>query len=319
MSTVLTEEPVAAERAGGPLRRVLSAAGVGVVAGTGLQLLTTLLLESPSCRDASGYGCLGVALIWSYVVMVLNFLLTWAALRVLRIAPASLTALLGTGLYWYLPHIVTVLRLLPGGPTWVELILRAGAFALAAWGTLPRGSLLPRAAAAVALVLLVPLNSAAETRASQSSQDSDLTASHIPLLGPQFPTNWHLEGVGTETLGTDTTFYYRVSPDFPGKGAVTMAQMQQQVQVFVGAVQPGFTPPSHCTALTSGTPLPSPACAPVAPGVWRHADYQYVEYFARVGDTVAVIQGVTPAVSESFLRELAVSMRVRTPSYFTGG
>jgi hypothetical protein len=115
------------------------------------------------------------------------------------------------------------------------------------------------------------------------------------------------------------TFFYRVSPDSLGKGATTMAQMQQEIQVFVGPVQPGFTPPSHCAALTSEVPVPSPACSPVAPGVWRSSNYQYVEYFARVGDAVAVLQATTPPVSDTVLDELAGTMRARAPSYFTAG
>jgi hypothetical protein len=98
-----------------------------------------------------------------------------------------------------------------------------------------------------------------------------------------------------------------------------MDELHQEIQVTVGPVQPGFTPPSHCAALTSVYPVPSPACTLVAPGVWRWSKYQYVEYFTRVGDAVAVVQARTPPVSDAVLRELAGTMRVRTPSYFTGG
>ncbi|WP_189969929.1 hypothetical protein [Streptomyces violascens] len=53
--------------------------------------------------------------------------------------------------------------------------------------------------------------------------------------------------------------------------------------------------------------------------MWRWSRYQYVEYFTRVGDAVAVIEARTPPVSDAVLRELAVTMRVRTPPYFSGG
>lgn len=147
---------------------------------------------------------------------------------------------------------------------------------------------------ALALALLMPLDSLVTTQHVRSRQDSELAQAHIPLLGPQLPAGYHLNGVGTNgsTAEDEATFYYRISPDNLS-GADTMDELKQEIQVTVGPLQPGFTPPSHCSALTSVYPVPSPACTPVAPGVWRWSKYDYVEYFTRVGNTVAALQART--------------------------
>ncbi|MEU5643405.1 hypothetical protein [Streptomyces milbemycinicus] len=313
-------EPAAVERSR-YVKRAARAAGVGLAAVAASVFATWLLLDSSACQNAPGYGCLGVAVLWSYLVPFLNFLLTWAALRILEIRPAWLTALLGTGIGWYLVTSINVVWSLPGDTQYVQPALCAAAFALAAWFTQSRRPLWPRVAAALALVLLMPLDSLATTQLARSKQENELADARVPLLGPQLPAGYHLNGVGTNraAAGHEATFYYRISPDSLDGGANTMDELHQEIQVTVGPVQPGFTPPSHCAALTSVYPVPSPACTPVAPGVWRSSNHQYVKYFTRVGDAVAVLEASTPPVSSDVLRELASTMRVRTPSYFTGG
>ncbi|MCX5387360.1 hypothetical protein [Streptomyces sp. NBC_00083] len=204
------------------------------------------------------------------------------------------------------------------GTFFLQFAIYVGAFGLAAWFTQSRRPLWSRAVVAFGLVLLMPLGTLASAQATRNSQDSELAAAHVPLLGPDLPDGYYMNGVGTTGSGNDgtRTFFYRLTPESLRRGANTMDELHQEIQVIVGPVQPGFTPPAHCTALTSVYPLPSPACPQVAPGVWRSANYQYVEYFTRVGDAVAVIQATTPPVSDSVLRELATTMRVRTPSYF---
>ncbi|MER7057489.1 hypothetical protein [Streptomyces sp. NPDC000351] len=284
-------------------------------------LATWLLLDSSACQDAPGSGCIGYAVLWLYLLPVLYFLLTWPALRVLAVRPAWLTALLGTGIGWYLVRGIDPLWWLPGGTPYVQASLCTAAFAVAAWFTQSRRPLWPRAAVAVGLVLLMPLDSLATTQVARSKQNDELADAGVPLLGPQLPMGYHLNGAGTtgSTTADNVTFYYRISPDSLGKGATTMEEIHQEIQVHVGPVQPGFTPPSHCAALTSVSPVPAPVCSPVAPGVWRWSNYDYVQYFTRVGDAVAVLQARTPPVSSDVLLELASSMRVRPPSYFTGG
>ncbi|MER6406225.1 hypothetical protein ABT269_22455 [Streptomyces viridosporus] len=287
----------------------------------GSALVTRLLLGSSACQDAPGYGCLGYAVLWSYLLPVLNFLLTWPVLRVLVVRPAWLTALLGTGIGWYLVRGIDAVRWLPGGTQYVQVALCTAAFAVAAWFTQSRRPLWPRATVALGLVLLMPLDSLATTQIARSRQNNELADAGVPLLGPQLPAGYHLNGAGTtrSTTADDATFYYRISPDSLGTGANTMDELHQEIQVTVGPVQPGFTPPSRCAALTNVYPVPSPACSPVAPGVWRWSNYDYVQYFTRIGDAVAVLQARTPPVSSAVLRELAGTMRVRPPSYFTGG
>jgi hypothetical protein len=313
-------EPAVAKRSR-YVKRAAQAAGVGLVAVASFALLTRLLLNSSACKDAPGYDCLGYALLWSYLLPVLNFLLTWPALRVLAVRPAWLTALLGTGIGWYLVRGIDAARWLPDGTPYVQAALCTVSFAVAAWLTQSRRPLWPRAAVALALVLLAPLDSLATNQLARSKQNNELADAGVPLLGPQLPAGYHLNGAGTtgSTATHEVTFYYRISPDSLGKGANTTDELRQEIQVTVGPIQPGFTPPSHCAALTNVYPVPSPACSPVAPGVWRWSNYDYVQYFTRVGDTVAVLQARTPPVSSAVLRKLASTMRVRPPSYFTGG
>ncbi|GGQ27965.1 hypothetical protein GCM10010266_59060 [Streptomyces griseomycini] len=313
-------EPAVAERSR-HVKRAVRAAGAGLVAVAGSTLMTRLLLDSSACQDAPGYGCLGYALLWSYLLPVLNFLLTWPALRVLAVRPSWPTALLGTGIGWYLVHGIDAARWLPGDTQYVQAALYTGAFLLASWFTQSRRPLWPRAAVALVLVLLMPLDSLAATQLTRSRQNHELADAGVPLLGPRLPAGYHLDGVGTtgSAATREVTFHYRISPDSLGKGANTMDELRQEIQVTVGPVQPGFTPPSHCAALTNVHPVPSPACSPVAPGVWRWSNYDHVKYFTRVGDAVAVLQARTPPVSSAVLRELAGTMRVRPPSYFTGG
>lgn len=301
-------------------KRAARAAGVGLASVSVSALATWLLLDSDACRNAADYGCLGFVIVWSYLLPSLNFLLTWPALRLVGIRPAWLTALIGTGIGWYLVRNIEALQWLPGGTRYVQPVLCVAAFALAAWITQSRRPLWPRAAVALALVLLMPLDSLATTQHVRSRQDNELAGARVPLLGPRVPAGYHLNGVGTSgsAAEVEATFFYRISPDSLS-GAETMDELRQEIQVTVGPVQPGFTPPSHCAALTSVYPVPSPACTPVAPRVWRWSKYEYVKYFTRVGDAVAVIQARTPPVSDTVLRNLADSMRVRTPSYFTGG
>ncbi|MGW1867585.1 hypothetical protein ACWCPS_18695 [Streptomyces mauvecolor] len=272
-------------------------------------------------KKAQGYGCLGIALLWSYVVPVLLFFFSWTALRLVNVRPAWLTALLGIGIGWYVSWSTHLTEWVHDGATYVQLALCMGAFALAAWSTQSSRPLWPRAAVALVLLLLMPIGSFASTQAKQSRQSNELAAAHVPLLGPNVPTGYYLNGAGAtgSSGGNDPTFFYRLTPDNLRRGANTMDELHQEIQVIVGPVQPGFTPPSHCAALTSSYPTPSPACSQVTPGVWRSANYQYVEYYTRVGDAVAVIQATTPPVNESVLRELATTMRVRTPSYFPTG
>ncbi|WP_331446785.1 hypothetical protein [Streptomyces xanthochromogenes] len=284
-------------------------------------LTTWLLLDSSTCRNAEGFGCLGLAVLWSYAAVFLSFLFSWAALRVVDVRPAWLTALLGVGIGCYVVWSFRGAGWFSGASWYVEPALYVAAFALAAWFTQSRRPLWPRAAVVLVLVLLTPLGSFAATQSAQSSQNSELAAAGVSLLGPDLPAGYYLNGVGTtgSTAESQPTFYYRLTPDSLRKGADTMDELHQEIQVIVGPVQPGFTPPSHCAALTSVSPVPSPACTPVAPGVWRWSNYDYVKYFTRVGDAVAVIQANTPPVSDAFLRELATTMRVRTPSYFSAG
>ncbi|MET8101884.1 hypothetical protein ABZV29_36385 [Streptomyces sp. NPDC005236] len=94
-------EPTAVERSR-HVKRAAQAAGVGLGAAVGSALATRLLLDSNACRNMPDYGCLGFVVMWSYLLPVLTFPFTWAGLRILRVRPAWLTALLGTGIGWYL-------------------------------------------------------------------------------------------------------------------------------------------------------------------------------------------------------------------------
>lgn len=308
--------------ASGPWRpsgRTLRAAGVGLGLMVAMFLTEWLLLSSSVCRNAPGWGCLGVVVLWGDATPFVLFLGGWAVLRVLGVRPAWLTALLGAGLSWYLLRYLTAvnsLPWLPGDVSWVRFVLPPAAFALAAWFTASPRPWMPRVAAVVALALVVPVNTFAVARITDSQQASALSASPVPLLGPQAPSGYHIEGVGTETI-TDPTFYYRLAPD--GPHATTTAGLQREIQVTVAPVQPQFTPPSHCAAVDSTYPVPAPACTAVAPGVWRSGNSQYVSYYVRVGDTVADIQATSPPVSAAVLTAIAQSMSVRQPSYFTGG
>ncbi|MEU8788303.1 hypothetical protein [Streptomyces sp. NPDC048643] len=317
MSTALVE-PAGVERSR-HVKRAARAAGVGFASVVGSMLATWLLLDSSTCRNAPDYGCMGFAVLWFHLLPILNFFLAWPVLRVLKIRPAWLTALFGIGVGWYPVWNIETFQWLPGGTRYVQPALWVTAFALAAWFTQSRRPLWPRAAVALALVLLMPLDSLATTLHERSEQNSELAAAGVPLLGPRVPAAYHLNGVGTikGAAEQEATFFYRISPDNVS-GADTMDDLQREIRVTVGPVQPGFTPPSHCTALTSTYPSPSPACTPVDPGVWRSSNHEYVDYFTRVGDTVAVIQARTPPVSDTVLRSLAGSMRVRAPSYFPG-
>lgn len=284
-----------------------------------LYLAEWLLVSSPACRNAPGWGCLGVAVLWGDVTPFVLFVVGWPVLRMLGVRPAWLTALLGVGLSWYLLRYLTALDnlpALPGGVSWVPFALPTAAFALAAWFTASLRPWLPRVATVVALALVVPVNTFVVSRVDDSRQEAALSASPVPLLGPRVPSGYHIEGVGTETL-TAPTFYYRLAPD--GRQATSMAELHREIEVIVAPVQPRFTPPSHCAAINSTYPVPAPACTAVAPDVWRSGNSQYVSYYIRVGDTVADIQATSPPVSPAVLTSVARSMSVRQPSYFTGG
>ncbi|MGW2837739.1 hypothetical protein ACWCWD_08060 [Streptomyces sp. NPDC001493] len=284
-----------------------------------LFLAEWLLLSSSACRNASGWGCVGVILLWRNAIPLVLFLGGWALLRVAGVRPAWLTALLGTGLSWYLLRYLTVLdsvSWLPGGIGWGRFVWPIAAFAIAAWFTASLRPRLPRVAVAAALALVVPVNTFADSQITEARQDRLLSASPVPLLGPWVPSGYHIEGVGTKDT-TEPAFYYRLAPN--GRHATTMAELEREIQVTVAHVQPQFTPPSHCAAINSAYPVPAPACTAAAPGVWRSGNAQYVSYYVRVGDTVADIQATSPPVSTAVLTAIARSMSVRQPSYFTGG
>ncbi|MFE3526505.1 hypothetical protein ACFXOD_33815 [Streptomyces sp. NPDC059161] len=305
-------EPVAARR----LRYAARAAGVGLVSVALFALATWLLLDSSACRSAQDYGCLGFAVLWAYTVPFLDFFFSWTALRIVKVRPAWLTALLGVGTGWYVAWSTRMTGWVSGGTLYVQLAVYVAVFALAAWFTQSTRPLWPRAVVALALVLLMPLGSVA---AARSSQEDELAAARVALLGPNLPAGYHLNGVGTtgSAVGSDPTFYYRLTPDSLRNGANTMDELHQEIHVIVGPLQPGFAPPAHCVAVTNVYPVPSHPCSEAAPGVWRWSNYQYVEYFTRVGSTVAVVQADTPPVNDAVLREIAATMRVRTPSYFS--
>jgi hypothetical protein len=313
MGAAVTELPA------GQARRAVCAAAAGVVAVAAAGLSMRLVVNSSACRSEPGFGCLGYALWWSYLLPVLVFGLTWLVLRLFAVRPAWLTALLGTGIGWYLLWCLDSLRWLPNGTLLIQAALCAGAYALAAWCTQPRRPLWPRAAAALALALLMPLDSFASTQLAHHKQSTELTHAGVPLLGPNVPDGYHLEGVGTSGTAhsSQPTFFYRIAPDDAGQHAESMEELHRVIQVVVGPRQPNFTPPSHCAALTSVYPVPAPACTPVVPGVWQWSRYEFVQYFTRVGDAVAVVEARTPPVSSAVLRDIASSMRVRPPMYFT--
>lgn len=316
MISTPTGEPTSGPRR--PGRRTLRAAGVGLGLVVALFLAQWLLVSSAACRNAPGWGCLGVVVLWRDATPFVMFLGGWASLRVVGVRPAWLTALVGTGLSWYLLRYLTALNSVPwltGSVSWVPFVLSTAAFALAAWFTASLRPWLPRVAVAAALALVVPVNTFAASQITESRQNGALSASPVPLLGPRVPSGYHIEGVGTQTA-TDPTFYYRLAPD--GRHATTMAELQREIQVTVAHVQPQFTPPSHCAAINSTYPVPAPACTAAAPGVWRSGNSQYVSYYVRVGDTVADIQATSPPVSQAVLTAIARSMSVRQPSYFTG-
>ncbi|MFK4123634.1 hypothetical protein [Streptomyces longwoodensis] len=209
----------------------------------GLFLAEWLLVSSSACRNASGWGCVGVVVWWGDATPFVLLVVGWPVLRMLGVRPAWLTALLGAGLSWYLLRYLTAVASLPvppGGVRWVQFALPTAAFALAAWFTASLRRWLPRVATVVALALVVPVNTFALSQVNDSRQNAALSASSVPLLGPQIPRGYHIEGVGTETL-TAPTFYYRLAPD--GRQATTTAELQREIQVFVAPVQPQFTPP----------------------------------------------------------------------------
>lgn len=317
MTSTKTGEPPSEPRRAA--RRTLRAAGVGLGLVVALFLAKWLLVSSSACRDAPGWGCLGVGVLWRDAIPFVLFFGGWASLRVAGVRPAWLTALVGTGLSWYLLRYLTVVNSVSwflGNVSWVQFVLPIAGFALAAWFTASLHPWLPRMAVAAALALVVPMNTFAASQITESRQESALSASQVPLLGPRVPSGYHIEGVGTQTT-TAPTFHYRLALD--GRQATTMAELNREIQVSVAHVQPRFTPPSHCAAINSTYPVPAPACTAVAPGVWRSGDSQYVSYYVRVDDTVADIQATSPPVSPAVLTAIARSMRVREPSYFAGG
>ncbi|WP_432104421.1 hypothetical protein [Streptomyces sp. bgisy091] len=303
----------------GQAKRAARAVAAGVLAVAAAWVSMWLVVNSSACRSAPGFGCLGYALWWSYLLPVLVFGLTWPVLRLLAVRPAWLTALLGTGIGGYLLWCLDSLQWLPNGTLLLQAALCAGAFALAAWFTQSRRPRWPRAAAALALVLLMPLDSFASTQLAHHKQSTKLAHAGVPLLGPDVPDGYHLEGVGTSGTAhsSQRTFYYRIAPDDAGQHADSMEELRRIIQVVVGPRLPNFTPPSHCAALTNVYPVPAPACTPIAPGVWRSSRYDFVTYFTRVGDAVAVVQARTPPVSSALLRSIASSMRVRPTAYFS--
>jgi hypothetical protein len=161
-------EPVAARR----LRyaaRAARAAGVGLVSVALFALTAWLLLDSSACRNTQDYGCLGFAVVWAYAVPFLNFFFSWTALRIVKVRPAWVTALLGVGTGWYVAWSTRMTGWVFGGTLFVQLAIYVAVFALAAWFTQSTRPLWPRAVVALALVLLMPLGSFAATRAARSS------------------------------------------------------------------------------------------------------------------------------------------------------
>ncbi|TKS96300.1 hypothetical protein [Streptomyces lasalocidi] len=229
----------------------------------GLFLAEWLLVSSSACRNAPGWGCVGVVVWWGDATPFVLLIVGWPVLRMLGVRPAWLTALLGAGLSWYLLRHLTAaasLPVLPGGINWVQFALPTAAFALAAWLTASLRPWLPRVALVVALALVVPVNTFAVSKVNDSRQNAALSATSVPLLGPQVPSGYHIEGVGTEAL-TAPTFYYRLAPD--GQDATTMAELQREIQVFVAPVQPQFTPLRTAPRSTPAIPSQPPPVPPL--------------------------------------------------------
>jgi hypothetical protein len=135
--------------------RTLRAAGVGLGLMMALFLAERLLVSSSACRNAPGWGCVGVVVLWGDATPFVLLIVGWPVLRMLGVRPAWLTALLGVGLSWYLLRYLTAmdtLPALPGGVSWVRFALPTAAFALAAWFTASGRPWLPRVATVVALV-----------------------------------------------------------------------------------------------------------------------------------------------------------------------
>ncbi|MGW2477828.1 hypothetical protein [Streptomyces sp. NPDC001665] len=65
------------------------------------------------------------------------------------------------------------------------------------------------------------LDSFASTQLAHHKQSTELTHAGVPLLGPDIPDGYHLEGVGTSGTvhSSQPTFYYRIAPDDTGQHA----------------------------------------------------------------------------------------------------
>jgi hypothetical protein len=286
----------------------------GAAVGGGLELLNLwavrAALTSSTCRNAPGYGCMGLFFLWYFAAPILMFGISWGLLRLLGVRPAWQAALLGVLTGALLSRVGLTTSTLSTF-SYSLAIVYAVAFALATFLTRSRTGPLWRLGIVAALVLLLPISQQIARHRAAEGRDDELARSPVPLLAPTVPAHYRLLD---DTVVGDRLDYVIV-PDHPGGPDAP----DGDISVYVGPVQPGFDPPTRCPAETAASPVPDMRqCTPVRAGVWRWTAAHYVDYITRVGNTVAVTEAPVPEIPENVLVAIATSMRVRPRSYFPG-
>lgn len=300
----------------GGWRYSLRAAAVGGGL-TALWLVIAYVSSATVCR--SSWSCVIVLVYGYWAIPAVGAVLAWPAARWAGLRPAWLVALLGgvlglaglrAGDSFGLSPMLTSLWLVP---------IVAAAFVVAAWVVVTR---IPLAWRVMLLVVaLLPLAVAELTvgiRAASAQQDT-LAQAGVPLYGPDVPAGFRIRNAGTIGYG-EHRFFYRVEPTAIGTKPDPATEDEASIRVTVAPVSPDFAPPDHCTF--AGSPAEgehAPPCPSVGDNMWRWSNSDYVTYFVRRGDVGVQVERHSDKVSEDMLRDVARTLAVRDPSYFTAG
>jgi hypothetical protein len=300
----------------GGWRYSLRAAAVGGGL-TALWLVIAYVSSATVCR--SSWSCVVVLVYGYWAIPAIGAVLAWPVARWAGLRPAWLVALLGGGLGLAGLRVGDSFGLSPTLTSLWLVPIVAAAFVVAAWVVVTRIPLAWRVMLVV--IALLPLAGAELTagiRAANAKQDM-LAQAGVPLYGPDVPAGYQIRRPGTITYGQHE-FFYHLEPTAIGTTPDPTTEDKASISVVVAPMSSQFDPPLHCTfASSTGVGDRVPPCPSVGDNLWRWSRGDYVSYFVRRGDVGVDIERTSGQVSEDILRDVARTLAVRDPSYFTAG
>jgi hypothetical protein len=307
-------------------RRTLGAAGVSVIAITGLgaglawgfswDLDRSNAVSRLGCAGSSGI-CFGIAPLIGLAVAVIGLIAAcWLFFAMLDLRPLTVGVPAAIALAFFTTWGFQAA--VPGGrlhPTWVFILVMSLGFALLAVAMVAG----PRLRIAVALLLGILLSAAilsGETlhrRLQERASQHVFASLRVPLLTPALPDYRLLDAYAS---GGDLVL------DLVDRGTSTTPRgayaQGKQFQILILPNPNGFRPPSTCMGDVQPAPGidtfdgPPPPCLPAGPNRWSRHGGDVVQLIEHRGSAIIEAGGSATAVGQGTLTRALDTLRPTT-------